>query len=77
MPGSHVALLRGINLGGKNKLSMTDPVVLFDGVGSTEVRTYIRAARSELTSAWMDSSLHTISTARNWRTVRKLVERLA
>jgi uncharacterized protein (DUF1697 family) len=32
------------------------------------------AARSKLTNAYFDSKLATISTARNWRTVMKLVE---
>lgn len=34
------------------------------------------AARSRLTSAWLDSRLATVSTARNWRTVLKLRELL-
>jgi uncharacterized protein (DUF1697 family) len=32
------------------------------------------AARSKLTSAYFDSKLKTVSTARNWRTVNKLLE---
>ena len=32
------------------------------------------AAKTKLTNAWMDSKLSTISTARNWATVRKLHE---
>jgi uncharacterized protein (DUF1697 family) len=31
-------------------------------------------ARTKLTNAWVDSKLKTISTARNWNTVAKLVE---
>jgi uncharacterized protein (DUF1697 family) len=31
-------------------------------------------ARSKLTNAYFDSKLATISTARNWRTVLRLVE---
>ena len=31
-------------------------------------------ARSKLTNAWFDSRLSTVSTMRNWKTVRKLVE---
>lgn len=178
MRASHVALLRGINVGGKNKLPMADLVALFGAAGCTDVRTYIQSgnvvfhakaavaervamattaairheyginapiqirtademrsigsghplaepgdeakclhvafladrpsseavealdpdrspgdtfrvvgrelylrapngvARSKLTSAWMDASLHTISTARNWRTIGKLVQML-
>lgn len=35
------------------------------------------AARSKLTNAYFDSTLGTVSTARNWRTVGKLVEMCA
>ena len=31
-------------------------------------------ARSKLTNAWFDSRLSTVSTMRNWKTVRKLLE---
>jgi uncharacterized protein (DUF1697 family) len=31
-------------------------------------------ARSKLTNAWFDSRLSTVSTMRNWKTVRKLIE---
>lgn len=31
-------------------------------------------ARSKLTNAWFDSQLSTVSTMRNWKTVRKLLE---
>src|SRR5258706_13600349 len=40
---THVALLRGINVGGKNKLPMRDLVVLFDEVGCTNVSSYIQS----------------------------------
>jgi uncharacterized protein (DUF1697 family) len=33
-------------------------------------------ARTKLTNAYFDSKLKTVSTARNWRTVGKLVEML-
>ena len=39
----HVALLRGINVGGKNKLPMRDLVTIFDDLGCTEVQTYIQS----------------------------------
>jgi len=39
----HVALLRGINVGGKNKLPMKDLVALFEAAGCTDVRTYIQS----------------------------------
>src|SRR6266508_1263889 len=48
MPGStnqpaHVALLRGINLGGRNKLPMKDLAALFAKAGCADVRTYIQS----------------------------------
>lgn len=39
----HVALLRGINVGGKNKLPMKGLVELFGAAGCTDVRTYIQS----------------------------------
>jgi uncharacterized protein (DUF1697 family) len=39
----YVALLRGINVGGKNRLPMKDLVSIFDCVGCTDVRTYIQS----------------------------------
>ncbi len=44
MPGSiHVALLRGINVGGKNKLPMKDLAAIFAAHGASDVRTYIQS----------------------------------
>ena len=43
MLASHLALLRGINVGGKNKLPMTDLREMFVAVGCREVRTYIQS----------------------------------
>ena len=40
---THVALLRGINLGGKNKVAMTDLRALVTGLGHTDVSTYIQS----------------------------------
>ena len=39
----HIALLRGINVGGKNKLLMRELVALFEVAGATDVRTYIQS----------------------------------
>ena len=39
----HVALLRGINVGGKHKLSMHDLVALFAAAGAESSRTYIQS----------------------------------
>ena len=40
-PSAHVALLRGINVGGKNKLPMAELARIFSKAGGLEVRTYI------------------------------------
>jgi len=39
----YVALLRGINVGGKNLIKMTELAALFTGLGFTDVRTYIQS----------------------------------
>jgi uncharacterized protein (DUF1697 family) len=41
--GTYVALLRGINVAGKNKLPMRELVALFEGAQCREVRTYIQS----------------------------------
>ena len=38
-----VALLRGINLGGKNSLAMTELAAMFESLGCKAVRTYIQS----------------------------------
>ena len=43
MTTTHIALLRGINVGGKNKLPMKDLAVMFTEAGCTDVRTYIQS----------------------------------
>jgi uncharacterized protein (DUF1697 family) len=43
MQGKHVALMRGINVGGKNKLLMKDLVRVFEEAGCREVSTYIQS----------------------------------
>jgi uncharacterized protein (DUF1697 family) len=43
MPATHLALLRGINVGGKNKILMKDLVELFVEAGCEDVRTYIQS----------------------------------
>ena len=40
---THVALLRGINVGGKNKVAMADLRALAAGLGHTNVSTYIQS----------------------------------
>ncbi|NYF78628.1 DUF1697 domain-containing protein [Granulicella arctica] len=39
----HVALLRGINVGGKNSLPMVELVRMFEAAGCGEVKTYIQS----------------------------------
>lgn len=43
MVSKYVALLRGINVGGKNKLPMAKLVALFEKLGCEDVRTYIQS----------------------------------
>ena len=43
MPVTHVALFRGINVGGKNKVAMKDLVDMFAGVGCADVRSFIQS----------------------------------
>src|SRR3954452_25271081 len=38
---THIALLRGINVGGKNKLPMKQLAQMFSAAGASDVRTYI------------------------------------
>jgi uncharacterized protein (DUF1697 family) len=42
-PTTFVALLRGINVGGKNKLPMKDLVALFERAGARDVQHYIQS----------------------------------
>lgn len=39
----YVALLRGINVGGKNRLPMTELAAIFERLGAAHVRTYIQS----------------------------------
>lgn len=41
--GTNVALLRGINVGGKNSLPMKELVTIFEKAGCTDVRTFIQS----------------------------------
>lgn len=43
MPSTYVALLRGVNIGGKNKLPMKDLAAIFQKSGCSNVRTYIQS----------------------------------
>lgn len=41
--GTHVALLRGLNVGGKNRLDMKALAAAFEAAGAADVRTYIQS----------------------------------
>lgn len=43
MPATHVALMRGINVGGKNMIPMKDLAAIFADAGGKDVRTYIQS----------------------------------
>ncbi len=43
MAGRYVALLRGINVGGRNRLPMADLAAIFTDLGCTRVRTWIQS----------------------------------
>lgn len=48
---THVALLRGINLGGRNKVAMTDLRTLVGELGHADVSTYIQSGNVLFTAA--------------------------
>src|SRR3978361_1142294 len=43
MAATHLALLRGINVGGKNKLPMKDLTAMFVAAGCRDARAYIQS----------------------------------
>lgn len=47
----HVALLRGINVGGKHRLPMADLRTYFEGAGAREVSTYIQSGNVVFSTA--------------------------
>lgn len=47
---TYVALLRGINVGGNNKLAMRDLAALCEGLGCAAVRTYIQSGNVVFTA---------------------------
>jgi len=51
-----VALLRGINVGGKNSLSMKELVVILEGIGAQNVKTYIQSGNAVFESKEKDAS---------------------
>jgi uncharacterized protein (DUF1697 family) len=52
--GTHVALLRGINVGGKNKVAMADLRELVSGLGHHDVSTYIQSGNVLFTAGAAD-----------------------
>jgi hypothetical protein len=48
---THIALLRGINLGGRNKVAMADLRALVSGLGHADVTTYIQSGNVLFTPA--------------------------
>lgn len=51
-----VALIRGINVGGKNTLPMNELVTLLENIGVQKVRTYIQSGNAVFQSAVKDPS---------------------
>jgi uncharacterized protein (DUF1697 family) len=51
---AYVAMLRGINVGGKNKIKMADLQALFVGLGHADVITYIQSGNVVFSSAGRD-----------------------
>jgi uncharacterized protein (DUF1697 family) len=52
----HVALLRGINVGGNNLIKMLDLRASFEGMGFTDVATYIQSGNVTFTSKLADKT---------------------
>jgi uncharacterized protein (DUF1697 family) len=55
----YVAMLRGINVSGRNKIKMSDLHALFEGLGHTAVTTYIQSGNVVFTSPARAASLAT------------------
>jgi uncharacterized protein (DUF1697 family) len=85
---TYIALLRGINVGGHNKLPMKALRGLLENLGLQNVQTYIQSGRvfylhapdgigrSKLAEK-VARFLGVSTTARNWRTVSKMLEMVA
>jgi uncharacterized protein (DUF1697 family) len=54
---TYVAMLRGINVSGRNKLSMADLRALLGAAGAKDVRTYIQSGNAVFTSRRSPSTL--------------------
>jgi uncharacterized protein (DUF1697 family) len=53
---THVALLRGVNVGGRNKVAMADLREVVTGLGHTDVATYIQSGNVVFTSVDADTT---------------------
>ncbi|MGH3574889.1 MAG: DUF1697 domain-containing protein, partial [Pseudonocardiaceae bacterium] len=53
---THVALLRGINVGGRNRVSMADLRALVTSLAHTDVATYIQSGNVLFTSTQTNTS---------------------
>lgn len=49
--GRHVALLRAVNVGGRNRIAMADLRELLEGLGYGEVRTHLQSGNAVFTAA--------------------------
>lgn len=54
---THVALLRGINVGGRNRVAMAELREVVTSLGNTDVATYIQSGNVVFTSAETDTTL--------------------
>ena len=54
---TYVALLRGINVGGRNSLPMSELSEILDGLGCRDVKTYIQSGNAVFRSAGAPSSV--------------------
>jgi hypothetical protein len=58
---TNLALLRGINVGGKKKVEMTRLKALFESIGATEVRTYVNSGNVVFQHKRVRSSLRAVT----------------
>lgn len=53
---THIALFRGINVGGRNKLPMKELAAVLEAIGCEEVRTYIQSGNAVFRHSESDAS---------------------
>lgn len=63
MAVTHIALLRGINLGGKNKVAMAELRALVTGLGHSDVSTYIQSGNVLFSAAPADADMTAVAQA--------------